>query len=205
MLLGLNYTVRSQTLNMGEFNVKARTGMFFPTIYNTQRLGLAIEKSVSKNKTVDLSFEKHGSLGPSTEGIFEIAQIVTTGFYTSAEYKCFLNRDKVFQPLCLLIWPLVFQLKSKKNAYTGLYYSFFVAYHQTKILFKNNDAINNYNPQFLIRLGFKTISNKVIVLDQALGIGVQYHNHINYSSYYRNNFMFNTHSDSQTTKKFIHN
>lgn len=136
-----------------------------------------------------------------------MAQNRIRGFETGVEYRKYFGRTKVYEPLCLLIWPLIFQLKGVKKDNSGLYFSSKFNYQYTRIEipiledFEEKGAfnINRHNPSLIFRFGFQSVNKYGFTIDQALGLGGQliaYHNNrpgygINETIYIsKNNFAF---------------
>ena len=111
---------------------------------------------------------------------FGVDQDHTSGFLLAVEYRKYVRRSRVYEPLCLLIWPLVFQLHSIKNNNTGLYFSAQGSYQQTRSLVPVTNGIfisypvNRINPSFLVRIGFQSVNVRKLAIDQSLGVGLQY-------------------------------
>lgn len=164
--------------------IKTSLTSYLPTLsFNTGNANIEFEKPYQKNSIL-LSAGYVYSYGPTTSGglYSPISQKHTGGCHAGVEYRHYFGRTKVFEPLCLLIWPLVFQLKGIKKNNAGLYVSGQIVYQYTnskipKTTFgavDHTDLLQRHNPAFLAKLGFQSINKYGFTVDQSIGFGAQY-------------------------------
>jgi hypothetical protein len=156
---------------------------YLPSLtFHTGKLNVEYEKPLGRLRSVAFSAAYIYSYGPSRPaGLvdFAVSQDRTTGFRAGVAYRRYFNRSGVFEPLCLLIWPLVFQLHSVRNENTGLYLSAQANYEQTFIDVPLTETsggtyrITRLNPSLLLNVGFQSVNRKNLTVDQSIGIGAQ--------------------------------
>ncbi len=181
--------------------IKTSLTSYLPTLsFNTGNANIEIEKPYHKNAVL-FSAGYLYSCGPTTSGGYfpSLAQNHTSGFQVGAEYRHYFGRTKVFEPLCLLVWPLVFQLKGIKKNNAGLYTSCQLAYQYTDskipkatLDIDHTDLLQRHNPAFLAKLGFQSINKYGFTIDQSIGFGAQY-------IYYKTNY------DNARILEFLYN
>jgi hypothetical protein len=162
--------------------IKTDLVAYFPSYsFNTGKANIEAERPIGRYNSFALQAAYVYSYGRShADLINDVSQDHTSGVFGSITYKHYFNRTRVFEPLCLLIWPLVFQLHSIKNENTGLYVSTQVSYLHTlsQVQFPYGVAIGStvarINPSLLFRIGFMSVSSRKIVIDQSLGFGIQH-------------------------------
>jgi hypothetical protein len=182
--------------------IKSSLTSYLPTIsFNTGHANIELEKPYHKNSIL-LSAGYVYSYGPTTSGglISPITQNHTSGFQAGVEFRHYFGKTKVFEPLCLLVWPLIFQLKGIKKNNAGLYVSgqFVYQYTDSKIPKTTFDAVDHtdllqrQNPAFLVKLGFQSINKYGFTVDQHIGFGAQYIYHkTNYDNARILEFLYN--------------
>ncbi len=168
------------------FLLKTSLSSFIPDYCNSGKIQLEFEKPLAKNQSILMQaayiFSYGPSIGPNLESFtYQVGQEQTVGYKIGVEYRKYLNRHKVIQPLCLLIWPLVLQLHSIENPNSGLYMSGQLNFQQTEILTRNYMdqssqiySVDRYTPTFLVRIGFQSLNKNNFAVDQSLGFGIQY-------------------------------
>ncbi len=182
--------------------IKTSLTSYLPTIsFNTGHANIEFEKLYHKNSVSFLAGYLY-SYGPTIAGGYfpSLTQNHTGGFQSGVEYRHYFGRTKVFEPLCLLVWPLVFQLKGIKKNNAGLYVSgqFVYQYTDSKIPKTTFDAVDHtnllqrHNPAFLAKLGFQSINKYGFTIDQSIGFGAQY-------IYYKTNY------DNARILEFLYN
>src|SRR5690606_25838148 len=123
------------------------------------------------------------SYGPSRPAgwiDFSLEQQHTTGFLIGIEHRTFYGRDRIWEPLYLLIWPLVLQLNGTEQQFGGLYTSLQLSHQQTMTRVTHSSGVTIPHPYVVTkaqpilaaRIGFQSVSPRRIVIDQSLGIGV---------------------------------
>lgn len=170
--------------------IKTSLNSYLPTLsFNTGNANIEVEKPYRKNALL-FSGGYVYSYGPTTSGGYfsSIPQNHTSGGQLGIEYRHYFGRTKVFEPLCLLAWPLVFQLKGIKKNNAGLYLSsqFVYRYTDSKIPktdfdINHTDLLQRHNPAFIVKLGFQSINKYGFTVDQSIGFGAQY-------IYYKTNY-----------------
>ena len=173
----------SQDSLKNKFILKTDLISYFPSWLGTGKANIEIEKPFQNKNSLLLHLAYIYSYGstPPYDLIF-IEQEKTRGFLMALEFRHYFNRQKVFEPLCLLIWPLIFQLHSIKNNNSGLYISGQASYQQTfsdilkspKDLNEGTYSVNRINPSLIARIGFQSVSKKKRIFDQSFGLGIQY-------------------------------
>jgi hypothetical protein len=178
--------LKSQDTSDYSYAIKTELSALFPNIiYSTGRLHAEVEKSLPNRRSIVIGAGYIYSYGASRSApllSLSVNQETTRGYKANIEYRKYLNRHKVFQPLCLLIWPLALQLNGVKDSHTGLYVSGQANYQQTfsEVLrnyieyTEERYLVNRVNPSLLFRFGFQTITKNRIIVDQSLGVGIQY-------------------------------
>jgi hypothetical protein len=186
IFLLLTISAKCQEQSTHRYVYSIHPAAFLPNlVYNTGRLQGEVEKCLPDNRSLAFGLGYIHSYGPTRSvGLvsFSMDQESTYGYRTGVEYKKYFNRHRVFQPLCLLIWPLALQLNGLPEPNAGLYISGQLTFQQTfiRVLRSYTEPtaesyiINRVNPALLFRFGFKTITKNRIVVDQSIGLGAQY-------------------------------
>ena len=160
--------------------IKTNLVSYLPNlVVNTGKANLEFEWALGnfRSSLVECGFIY--SYGPTEKEWISptITQKSTRGFMLNYEVRHYFNRSRVFEPLCLIIWPLVFQLNSESSNNTGLYLSGEADYRHTITEIPQVDGIMNIsraNPFLLINIGFQSINKKRLCVDQSFGVGLQY-------------------------------
>jgi hypothetical protein len=161
--------------------IKTSLLQYLPSLIdNTGAINIEVEKPNKNFSAYSFGASFFYSYGPSQKDLLiPFSQEKTTGMLVSVERRRYFNRHKVFQPLCLIIWPLVFQLHSEKYKHAGLYSAVKFSYKQINIKIEqearqNLTLISKHNPSLVLALGFQSISKRKVVFDQSLAVGLQY-------------------------------
>jgi hypothetical protein len=163
----------SQDSLTNKFILKTDLIAYFHSRFNTGKANIEIEKPFQNKNSLLVHLAYIYSYGPSqyqSDGdifSFYLNQQKTTGFLTALEFRHYFKRRKTFPP---------------KNNNSGLYISGQASYQQTfsDVLkpqhpyYEGTYSVNRINPSLIFRIGFQLITKWKGIIDQSLGIGIQY-------------------------------
>ncbi|MBI4648789.1 MAG: hypothetical protein HY738_19920 [Bacteroidia bacterium] len=182
--------------------IKTSPLAYLPDILGSGNFNICTEIYLKNKISLDIDLGYMLSLGPSG-GFGQISAKDNKGFKINIESKKYINKYKIIEPVILLIWPMIFQLNSLELQNSGYYFSIntFYQYTQTEreervldyisdiphpnsTYYKFNYYTVNRNRTGLnIKFGYQAIKKCGFILDQAIGLGIQY-----ISSYSNNKF-----------------
>jgi hypothetical protein len=180
-----SFLLMSQEKTERSWFLKTDLISYFPNFgFNTGKANVEFELPLKNRETsVSLNLAYIYSYGATSQADYLfIEQKRTTGFSAKGEYRIYLGRRTVIEPLCLLIWPLATQLNNTKEKYTGLYLSGQTGFTQQWITMNEEYSeplteikiFPDFIPNINLRVGFQSVSPNSVVVDQSLGLGIQY-------------------------------